>query len=110
MQYDDECAVDQLDAPRHAQPRPTARENRSGARILEPALTDSSKAGQHSSSEDTFKSAVILAGMPALIGKVITSRIKMAPAQGLEPQRAVLETAMLPLHHAGVPDRGLEPR
>jgi hypothetical protein len=33
----------------------------------EPTL--SSEARQHSSSEDTFKSAVILAGMPALIGK-----------------------------------------
>jgi hypothetical protein len=73
------------------------------APILKLALTYSSKAEQGSSSEDIFKSAVILAGMLAVVGKVITSRTRMAPAQGLEPRRAVLETAMLPLHHVGVP-------
>ena len=32
--------------------------------------------------------------------KVLMFRVELAGAEGLEPSRTVLETAMLPLHHA----------
>ena len=57
-----------------------------------------------------FRAPCDAAGMLAGVGKSDHVQNKMAPAQGLEPRRTVLETVMLPLHHAGVPDRGLEPR